>query len=572
MSQGNCLDSNCAVPIFSRCAQCLPNYTPNARGVCVNNNCASFQQGTCTQCIQGYALSANSLCLPATSTAVAPPLATPNRTAGVQAIVGCDVVVNGACARCGDNYYPNNKGGCKRVIIGCLQYDTPELNCLACIPIYTKTPDGTCLYQPNTPPTTPTTPPSTVAKTGPTVSVIAASTGALVIRVDENCLVRNNGSCAICKARFILNVYNFSCQGVAKECVSFNPSNGSCLSCSVGYNLFLGWCLGRFNQTDPNCLVRDINNYCSSCQPQFFLSQGRCLPVDTQCRALNLIGGACTACYSGYVVFNGRCLPLSQQPACLSYDFQSNCLACAQRYVLMAAVCTPVSPLCDNYHPQTAVCLDCVSGLGLSSINGNCEPIQSAPPNCQAADPVGNCLTCLPHFYFNASNACLPVSPLCAKFENSGGKCLSCLPTHTLLPDSSCLLNNLTTGCKSAGPSGLCSGCQVQYVLIGGGACLLRDPNCLSYDDGGSCSKCVSMYYVWQGRCAKQVLKSKDGNCRINDLLNYCMECNQGYFISAGNCLLADQLCRTFDPANGNCLTCYPGYKLTQNKCFLDAP
>lgn len=357
-----------------------------------------------------------------------------------------------------------------------------------------------------------------------------------------------------------------------KECITFNPSNGTCLSCTQGFNLFLGWCLGRFNQTDPNCLVRDINNYCSSCQPQFFLNQGRCLPIDTQCRSLNMVGGACTSCYAGYVVFNGKCLPLSQQPACLSYDFQSKCLTCANRYVLLVNICTPVSPLCNNYHQLTAACIDCVSSFGLSSLTGNCEPMQPPPPNCQNADPVGNCIACLPRFYFNATNSCLPASPLCAKFEDIGGKCLGCVPNFNLLADASCVQANLTSGCRSADPSGLCTACVTQHVLINSGSCLLRDPNCVSYDEWGSCSRCVSMFYVAQGKCLRQVLKNKDPNCRINDLLNYCMECISGYYISAGNCLLADQLCRTFDPANGNCLTCYPGYKLTQYKCFLGAP
>lgn len=203
------------------------------------------------------------------------------------------------------------------------------------------------------------------------------------------------------------------------------------------------------------------------------------------------------------MVFNGKCLPLTQQPACLSYDFQSNCLTCANRYVLLANVCTPVNPLCNNYNPQTAACIDCVSGFGLSSITGNCEPTQPTPPNCQKADPVGNCITCLPRFYFNTTKACLPASPLCAKFESMGGKCLGCMPNYALLADASCVQANLTSGCKSADPSGLCIACVVQYVLINGGSCLLRDTNCVSYDEWGNCSKCVNMYYVAQGKCLK---------------------------------------------------------------------
>lgn len=182
-------------------------------------------------------------------------------------------MLNGACARCGQGYYPNGNGGCKKVIIGCLQYDAAQLTCLTCIPIYTKTSDGNCIYQQVA--TTPTPVPS-FTPTSPSPTVANSSSSLPVVPVigsaDQNCLVRNNGSCAICKTRFTINLFTFACQPVAKECLSFNPSNGSCLSCIQGYNFFLGWCLGQFNQVDPNCQVWDINNYCSSCQPQYYIN------------------------------------------------------------------------------------------------------------------------------------------------------------------------------------------------------------------------------------------------------------------------------------------------------------
>jgi len=301
-------------------------------------------------------------------------------------------------------------------------------------------------------------------------------------QIDDNCLVRNNGSCAICRSRFILNVFNFSCQAVPQQCLTFNPNNGNCLSCAQGFNLFSIWCLGRFTQPDPKCLIHDINNYCSTCQPQYYQSQGRCVPANAQCRTFNIVGGDCTSCYSGYIVFNGDCVLLSKQPGCLQYDFQSNCIRCAPRYFLQALICVPVNPFCNNFHPLNGSCIDCVTGYGVSSITNNCEVVRPLPPNCQTADPVGNCLTCLPRFFFNASNSCNLANPLCSRFVSTGGRCLSCFTGFTLLADASCVQSNLSTGCRSATSAGLCSACVSQHVLTAAGSCLFRDPNCVTYD------------------------------------------------------------------------------------------
>lgn len=70
----------------------------------------------------------------------------------------------------------------------------------------------------------------------------------------------------------------------------------------------------------------------------------------------------------------------------------------------------------------------------------------------------------------------------------------------------------------------------------------------------------------------KETPKSKDPNCLINDLYNYCQQCTQGYYISEGNCKLVDQLCRTYDLTSGVCLSCYDGYRLSNGRCYLNSP
>lgn len=97
-------------------------------------------------------------------------------------------------------------------------------------------------------------------------------------------------------------------------------------------------------------------------------------------------------------------------------------------------------------------------------------------------------------------------------------------------------------------------------------------PACTNYSGVGICQKCVNLYYLNNGVCVKETsTKGADPNCVLNDLYNYCQQCSSNYFIQLGNCLLADQLCQTFDPNNGNCLTCYNGYILNNTKCYLDS-
>jgi hypothetical protein len=109
-----------------------------------------------------------------------------------------------------------------------------------------------------------------------------------------------------------------------------------------------------------------------SCKSQYYKSRGRCMPVNTICRSVNIEGGDCLSCYTGYFLDSGDCIQLSKQPYCSQYDFQMNCIRCAQRYYLKAGVCTLISPLCNNFNPSTGVCIDCVQGYGISSKSGAC--------------------------------------------------------------------------------------------------------------------------------------------------------------------------------------------------------
>lgn len=195
---------------------------------------------------------------------------------------------------------------------------------------------------------------------------------AVPFSADANCNIQNKGSCAVCKLGFVLNPYNFTCTPVAKECATYNATNGSCLTCQPNFYIFNGWCLPRATSTDPACLISTINNFCSTCKGSYYLDRGTCKPSNALCKSTQPIGGACLSCYPGYILFNSNCISIAQQPACLTYDFNSICTQCYNRFYLAAGVCNPVSPLCYNYSNNTGQCVDCITGYGLSVITGNC--------------------------------------------------------------------------------------------------------------------------------------------------------------------------------------------------------
>lgn len=57
-------------------------------------------------------------------------------------------------------------------------------------------------------------------------------------------------------------------------------------------------------------------------------------------------------------------------------------------------------------------------------------------------------------------------------------------------------------------------------------------------------------------------------NCRQQGN-GQCLQCSSGYFPKNGQCNLISNLCQTADQTNGNCLSCYPGYSLQNGACEI---
>lgn len=60
-----------------------------------------------------------------------------------------------------------------------------------------------------------------------------------------------------------------------------------------------------------------------------------------------------------------------------------------------------------------------------------------------------------------------------------------------------------------------------------------------------------------------------DMNCQVGDMYNFCLKCKPGFYINTGNCLKANDQCKTFNLNTGACETCYDGFVVRNRDCVL---
>jgi hypothetical protein len=180
------------------------------------------------------------------------------------------------------------------------------------------------------------------------------------------------------------------------------------------------------------------------------------------------------------------------------------------------------------------------------------------------------CAGCINRYYLSAQTGrCTMARTSCNTFDNSG-RCTSCYPGYTLLGGDCYIVNNVTSdaNCKVFMPNGSgCRECYPGYIAPNNGICQLANSLCRSIDSNGACTSCYSGYEVRGGNCVVATQPSAR-NCR-NFSNGICFECSNGYIKSTdGSCYPVNTLCRTWTNT-GECLTCYPGYALSNGNCLL---
>ena len=60
-----------------------------------------------------------------------------------------------------------------------------------------------------------------------------------------------------------------------------------------------------------------------------------------------------------------------------------------------------------------------------------------------------------------------------------------------------------------------------------------------------------------------------DSNCLIKDQMNSCVKCSDRFWNNQGKCVSVDTQCKTYDPLNGKCLSCFPGFRCFNGECLI---
>lgn len=119
---------------------------------------------------------------------------------------------------------------------------------------------------------------------------------------DNNCAEFEEGVCVKCSIGFFFN-QQLKCQAASPLCKEFDPSNGLCTECYVGFENVDGKCeLSEVLQpSDPNCAEWADNNICLKCSSRAVFNElGVCTLVSLDCATYDDITGDCLTCYAGY--------------------------------------------------------------------------------------------------------------------------------------------------------------------------------------------------------------------------------------------------------------------------------
>ena len=112
--------------------------------------------------------------------------------------------------------------------------------------------------------------------------------------------------------------------------------------------------------------------------------------------------------------------------------------------------------------------------------------------------------------------------------------------------------------------NGVCSECAFRYFKNEIGRCTEVSPSCKTYiAESGRCLDCYIGFKIEGNTCVEDDEILGDSNC-AEFQEGICLRCSSGAFfdISSGLCKRVDPLCKTFNPDNGFCTSCYPAFKI----------
>jgi hypothetical protein len=513
-----------------QCVECSTRYYLDVGGICqpVNSNCNAYDPatGACRSCYDGWGLIENT-CLPGVVTQSFDP--------------NCNTFRDNVCIKCSKGFFLSLEGKCTQVSPSCATYNENNGQCTSCFSGY-EVSGGKC--------------------------VVSTTTSG-----DPNCKTFDGkGVCLECAKGARFNQQGV-CVVLNPDCLTYNQSTGACTACYSGYDLNgFGGCVKSVTVSgDPNCKTFD-KGVCVECaKGAIFNSQGVCIVVDPSCLSYNDSTGACTACYSGYSISGRTCVlsntTSSHDPNCRTFLTADVCSECSKRYFINGlGRCQLVSPLCNNYDATTGSCLTCYPGYelqGAACAEGSPTTID---PNC-AEFKGSTCTKCSKGYIFLSNGFCGSVSPNCKAYDGQTGACTDCFLGYAL-DNGRCV--NAPRNASAIDPNcaafqdNFCVKCSKNFVFGLNGACQAVDPLCNGYNaQTGACTGCFESYVLSSGRCVEDKNYGlSDPNC-ASWLQGVCVRCaTRTFMASTGKCQQVSIDCSTYNPLNGQCSSCYPGFQL----------
>ncbi|KAI8467543.1 MAG: hypothetical protein J3K34DRAFT_523630 [Monoraphidium minutum] len=368
-------------------------------------------------------------------------------------------------------------------------------------------------------------------------------------------------TCNTCKSGYYLASSTSCAPCSSGNCdVCSSGSAGACTKCKSGWALISGSCDGQCSDT-TNCdaCSSTVDGGCTKCKNGKVLDDGKCVGT----------------CSTGKWNNNGKCDPCSNN--CTSCSSASTCSVCATGYKVVSGVCqvSCSDTNCDICSTSGAgTCTKCNSGWALSS--GACD-------RCDDAD----CDVCTN----NGANSC-------TKCKNGkvldDGKCVDTCPAGKWKNVDKC--DPCKANCKSCSSGATCDVCNDNYWADNNGDCSNCPSDCKACPSSSSCTTCADGYELSGTDCVLSQVVCNPGTYSSNGVCNNCPEtcsactssectaCNPGkklhegacldscpneYYDESGVCAKCSNYCKTCT-SNTTCTVCKTGYRLINNKCFVD--
>ncbi len=181
------------------------------------------------------------------------------------------------------------------------------------------------------------------------------------------------------------------------------------------------------------------------------------------------------------------------------------------------------------------------------------------------------CVECAVRYVFNEEGICCLVDPQCRTFNSRVGLCESCYNGFQQI-DGRCVLEDLATGinrgCRRFDGTN-CLECSFRFFRNAAGVCEQVSDLCATWAEDGACMTCFGGFGISGRECiiVDPFTPSVTDLCREFQGRT-CIRCaERAFFDSNGICREVNTNCQTFDPFDGQCLSCFRGFNLLNGGC-----